>query len=181
MSLSWFNSAVNVDPIFTASTGADYSSVSPSPSGAVLSFEYFFHRLTEPYPVAASPPYEYWDRSSGGFRRAYYSKFLILSGGPDETPGVFLYSDAALAKAASPATALIANENNAMPFSVGSRAGMDVVDFTVTATIASGSTAVSYNPSNDPTQPSSSDLIQAAEDDISNQNLVSTGGIGGSG
>ena len=32
-------------------------------------------------------------------RRASYSKFLIVSGGPDKQPGVFLYSDAAMASA----------------------------------------------------------------------------------
>ena len=29
-----------------------------------------------------------WDRGSNFYRRAYFSKFLILSGGPDREPGV---------------------------------------------------------------------------------------------
>ena len=56
---------------------------------------------------------------------------------------------------------------------------MTSIDFTQNASIST--TSISYNPSSDPTQPNSSDLIQAAEDDISNQNLAATGNIGGSG
>ncbi len=56
-------------------------------SGGVQVFEYFFHRLTEPVPLGSSRPGLYWDRSGSFSRRAYYSKFLILSGGRDKQPG----------------------------------------------------------------------------------------------
>ncbi len=59
-------------------------------------FQALFHTLCEPLPNPGGLP-NYWDR--GGtypLRRAFYSKFLILSGGPDLVPGVFLYSDAGL-------------------------------------------------------------------------------------
>ena len=64
-------------------------------SGGVKAFESFFHRLTEPYPIQAALPF-YWDRrhAYGYGRRAFYSKFLVVSGGPDQQLGVFLYSDA---------------------------------------------------------------------------------------
>ena len=39
----------------------------------------------------------FWDRGDFPYRRAFYSKFLILSGGQDQQPGVFLYSDADIA------------------------------------------------------------------------------------
>jgi prepilin-type N-terminal cleavage/methylation domain-containing protein len=145
-------------------------------SNGVQAFESFFHRLTEPYPSAGGP--QFWDRGSTyGGRRAFYSKFLIVSSGPDQQPGVFLYSDAALQgmNQSAAATALIFNENNALPF------GLDVVNFTQNASIPVANTTIPYNPSVDPTNPSSSDLLQAAQDDISNQNLQATGGIGGSG
>ena len=60
-----------------------------------------------------------WDRSGSRCRRAFFTKFLVLSGGPDQVPGVFLYTDTVL-NSFSPADIasahLIANENNAMPF-----------------------------------------------------------------
>ncbi len=88
-------------------------------------FETFFHTLTEPMTLDTTSYTvgNYWDRSGNtgfGSRRAFYSKFLIVSGGPDQTVGIFRYPDT------SPPTAiqLIANENNAMPFST-----TDVIDF----------------------------------------------------
>jgi prepilin-type N-terminal cleavage/methylation domain-containing protein len=148
-------------------------------SNGVQAFESFFHRLTEPYPTPGG--LTFWDRGTVyGGRREYYSKFLIVSSGLNQQLGVFLYSDTAIQvsgpnNASVVATALIANENNAMPF------GLDLVDFTQTASIPGTPPTISYNPSNNPTSPSSSDLIQGAQDDISNQNIQSTVAIGGSG
>ena len=63
-------------------------------SGGVQAFEYFFHRLVEPIPFGSGAgPGVYWDRSGSFPRRAFYTKFLILSGGRDKQPGVFLYAD----------------------------------------------------------------------------------------
>src|SRR5262249_43047171 len=115
-------------------------------------------------------------------RRAYYTKYLILSGGPDRQPGVFLYSDDDMKSLGNGAAfSLIANENNALPFALDLLGG-GTAGFTNTVTI--GTTAnptFSYAPSADPTRPSSSDLQQAAQDDISNHNLQATGAVGGSG
>ena len=62
-------------------------------SGGVVAFEYFFHRLTEPFGHTGASVY-YWDRGSiVPYRRAFYSRPLILSGGPDLQPGIFLYPD----------------------------------------------------------------------------------------
>ncbi len=148
-------------------------------SGPGQAFEYYFHRLTEPYSGGGGQ--NYWDRGSTyGNRRAFYSKFLILSGGLDGQPGVFLYSDALLKSASSPAWALIANENNAMPFSAtDTTSGGFTIDFTASAQYAS--TSFSYTQTVDPTTPSTGDLIQAAQDDITNQNIQTTVGIGGGG
>ena len=90
-------------------------------SPAAQFFGTFFHRLTEPLPLSGIYAGVYgvdWDRSGTG-RRAFFTKFLVLSGGPDQVPGVFLYSDAVLNSFGSADIAsahLIANENNAMPF-----------------------------------------------------------------
>jgi hypothetical protein len=148
----------------------------------VKAIEYFFHRVSE--PLAGAGGTNYWDRGTTfGSRRAFYSKFLVLSGGPDLTPGVFLYPDSFFTgvTSTSPSIALIANENNALPFSIH-----DVVDFTTSATISGPPyPTIPVNTaspsSNNPTNPSSYDLQQAAQDDITNQNLSAVGNIGGSG
>jgi prepilin-type N-terminal cleavage/methylation domain-containing protein len=177
MAPGWWTQAVNAKPAISLSTGASYGSIAPAPlpSGAMQSFEYFFHRLSEPLPNAGGPLY--WDRTVPSSRRAFYSKFLIVSGGPDQSVGIFRYPDTAPPTPPATATQLIANENNAMPF------GLDVADFTVNAVIQNLSIPVNAaSPSSgNPNAPTSFDLQQFAQDDISNQNLQGTGVIGGSG
>ncbi len=146
---------------------------------AAQTFGAFFHRLTEPMPLPSVPSGFLWDRGATfPYRRAFYSKFLILSAGPNGAPGVFLYSDAALQSlGANASLALIANENSAMQF------GLDVADFTATATIPN--LTIPVNPGNpssiDPTTPTSFDIQLAGQDDITNHSLSSAGGIGGPG
>jgi hypothetical protein len=176
-----------------------------------LAFEALFHTLHEPYPISnssASLSSLLWDRGGFPYRRAYYSKFLILSGGQDQNPGVFLYSDVFFQGFLSnnatdlAATFLIANEGNAMQF------GMDVFPGGPGSTANPNSGFAHGNPGNfslqpgsstlpnplsgaptfntsstspDPTFPLSYDLQQAGQDDITNHNLQATGGIGGSG
>jgi hypothetical protein len=148
----------------------------PSNSGASLAvqtFGTFFHRLTEPKPVTQNVQFFLWDRG-GSYRRAFYTKFLILSAGPNSQPGVFLYSDTALQTLGGNASlALIANENNAMQF------GLDVADFTGNATIQA--TAITGGSSNDPANPNSEDIQNNGQDDITNHNIASAGGLGGPG
>jgi hypothetical protein len=160
MAPSWWLSAINTN-VFTGNATA------LGGSGGVNAFEFFFHRLTE--PIAAAGGAYFWDRGTTngfGFRRAFYSKFLILSGGPDNTPGVFLYPDSAAPTAAS---AYIANENNALPFVVGEMGDFTTSDSYTAQAIDSVNTPASFT------------LQQAAQDDISNQNLAATGNVGGSG
>jgi prepilin-type N-terminal cleavage/methylation domain-containing protein len=156
-------------------------------SVGVQAFEALFHPLTEPLQSAGGA-FD-WDRGATyPSRRAFYYKFLILSSGPDQTPGVFLYSDSAI-KGTTGTTAsqmLIANENNAMPF------GLELFGSGSSSSPNSGFIGSASIPiklpvtftntsSNDPTYPSSYDLWQAAQDDITNHNLSSGGVIGGSG
>ena len=156
-------------------------------SGGVEAFEYFFHRLSEPVPLGSNPPGLYWDRSGSFLRRAYYSKFLILSGGRDKQPGVFLYADADMRQlGAGAAQYLIANENNALPFALDVFGGgnVNLKGFLNTAqypTGATGTPSFQNVSSGDPSHPSSYDLREAAKDDISNHNLQAVSGIGGSG
>jgi hypothetical protein len=171
MAPAWWSANSNVNfPLTLTSTVPKISAASSS----VQAFQSFFHTLTEPMTFVSGSVGNYWDRSTNtgfGSRRAFYSKFLIVSGGPDQTVGIFRYPDA------SPPTAiqLIANENSALPF------GLDVIDFTGTTLQITSPTTISGPSSNNPVAPNSFDIQQAAQDDISNQNLMATGGIGGSG
>jgi hypothetical protein len=82
---------------------------------------------------------------------------------------------------------LIANENNALPFALDVFGGGNTVNlagFLNTAqypTGATGTPSFQNFSSGDSTHPSSYDLREAAKDDISNHNLQSVSGIGGSG
>jgi prepilin-type N-terminal cleavage/methylation domain-containing protein len=175
MAPAWWSSAFNNNPPAALNLKASASSSPAAPSGPATTFEFFFHRLTEPLQPGGGALF--WDRAQNGngFRRAFYSKFLVISGGPDQLLGIFHYPD--LPSAPPTATQLIANENNAMPFSIAE------VDFTVSATIQATALPILIPtaPSVDPTQPSNSDLIQAAQDDIGNHNLSYTNNLGGSG
>ncbi len=157
---------------FTLFTG---SAVTAGASGGVQAFENFFHKLTEPVPPAGGS--SFWDRSAYG-RRAFYSKFLILSGGPDKQPGVFLYADSDFqAMGANAAVYLIANENAALPFALDVLGG-GVAGFTGNTQYTA--TSFSLAPSLDPTHPSSYDLRISAQDDVTNHNLQTVAAIGGS-
>ena len=153
----------------------------PNESGGPLSFGALFHATTEPMPVPPPQPLTagvLWDRS-GSARRAFLTKCLILSGGPDGSPGVFLYPDTAL-QGNNPlitAQGLIANENSALQFSV-----QDVVDFTLNLTIPpANTTIIQTQASGNLTNPSSYDIQLAGQDDITNHGVTSAGGSGGSG
>jgi len=132
-------------------------------SWAAQAFEYYFHRLSEPYYITT--PSQAWDRS-GNYRRAFYSKFLIVSAGPDKLLGLFQYNDTALRGVSNPAAGLIFNENNAMPF---------VFDFTSAAYAPQG-WSIAGPSSGDDTNPNSYDLQQNGKDDIANQTLQITAG-----
>ena len=155
-----------------------YTTQAPSNASAGMNaFQALFHTLCEPLPSQGGA--SFWDR--GGtypLRRAFYSKFLILSGGPDQVPGVFLYADSDMAALGAGASQfLIANENNALPF------GMDLFSGGTAgfATNLHPATKFTYSPSADPAHPSTSDIFQGGQDDISNHNLLAGGVIGGSG
>ncbi len=172
-------------PQFTVLNGPPVPQISGlNPSGGVYTFGAFFHRLTEPMQ-AGQPSGFLWDRG-GSYRRAFYTKFLILSAGPDGLPGVFLYSDANMeppspsnpAGLPNPNFALIANENCAMQF------GLDIADFTSTGVIppnSQGVTVIVPPSTYDPANPNSFDIQNNGQDDITNHAIASAGGLGGSG
>ncbi|MFO0909983.1 MAG: prepilin-type N-terminal cleavage/methylation domain-containing protein [Isosphaeraceae bacterium] len=84
---SWWSDTVNL------AASNPWGARSPL-SGGAATFQNFFMPLTDPNtdPSLGASSVVPWDRSSPGTpfysRRAFYSRFLILSGGPDKTPGV---------------------------------------------------------------------------------------------
>jgi hypothetical protein len=172
MAPSWWSSH-NTGPVWPLSPPfpARGNSGANPPGRAIIYFEYFFHRLREPYagiagttPVSPQP----WDRGSYPMRRAFYSKPLIVSSGLDEQLGIFgFYPDQGYHTGPPDATHLLAIENNAMPLYY------DLVRFPQIGS----TTTVSSNPS----PGAQYDLSIAAQDDISNQNIQTTVGIGGGG
>ncbi len=190
MSPSWwygpYNSVANVPPLpqgFSVGAG--------NWSPAVSFFENYFHLLHEPLFNSSTPPAlgQFWDRGAGaggpfGARRAFSSKFLILSSGPDLLPGVFQYSDAALQSDLGTAAGtpnsrsfpLIGLENLA--------AQLNYLDLTK---VVSGGASLGYpldpllqSPVPSPIPyPSSLDIQAQGQDDVTNH-YVPAGGIGGS-
>ncbi len=135
-------------------------------SGGVLAFEYFFHRLTEPLQNTGNSQF-YWDRSSPvypqgtlGFRRAFFSKPLIVSSGLDQQMGVFVYPDGTNLNSSM----LLGVENSALQFDPGLFNGGETIQPTYWAIQPNSN---SYN------------LREAGRDDISNHNLQATSGGGG--
>jgi prepilin-type N-terminal cleavage/methylation domain-containing protein len=153
-------------------SGSNSPATAASLGGSVgaNAFEYFFHRLTEPLsdPGLLSGATFFWDRASTvypsnpglGYRRAFFSKPLILSAGPDGSPGVFI--NGLFLGSIGPTTASqLLIENNAMQFNPLLYTG---------PTIPFG-TAIDA---------SSAALFDAGKDDITNQNRSLAGGPGGS-
>jgi prepilin-type N-terminal cleavage/methylation domain-containing protein len=127
-------------------------------SGGVMAFEYFFHRLTEPVVHTGASAF-YWDRgASYPARRAFFTRPLIVSSGPDRTLGIFLFADNA-----PPTTGdqLIHVENNAIPF--------DPALFNNSSQVNPG--AIS--------DANSIQLRESGRDDISNQARSASGANGG--
>jgi len=84
MAPAWWSGATNFGPSGGGGSGT------PSVSEGATLFATYFHTLVDPYAVAnaTASGVTYWDRGSTFFtRRAYYSRPLVLSGGPDKLPG----------------------------------------------------------------------------------------------
>ncbi|SIN70555.1 prepilin-type N-terminal cleavage/methylation domain-containing protein [Singulisphaera sp. GP187] len=80
---------------FNNAVPGEYGTASGKISGAARFFMAHFITLVDPMATSGTIASNatFWDRSTGtdtGYyvRRAYYSRFLILSGGPDKIPGV---------------------------------------------------------------------------------------------
>lgn len=102
-----------MSPTWWSSGGSLAWPFSPVPasgplSASAMSFQYFFHYLTEPLDLGSPSSCMFWDRSNNSAaltlhpRRAFYTRFLILSGGPDGIPGVPILTDLGLQSLGNP-------------------------------------------------------------------------------
>ncbi len=92
VSVAWWSSGANgglttpAQATFTAPGGG-----TPQASQSAMGFMSYFHSLVDPTPGSG------WDRSGSFNRRAFFSRFLIASGGPDRQQGTGMlgrdYSD----------------------------------------------------------------------------------------
>ncbi len=124
---AWWSSGSN-DPIgtgFVPPFPPNFSAGAGGWSAAVSAFEFFFHSLHEPMNTTMFTALGLaWDRGAGppagpyAQRRAYYSKPLIVSWGPDNLPGNFgYYAELGQSLPTSNVTsALLVNESPAPQF-----------------------------------------------------------------
>jgi prepilin-type N-terminal cleavage/methylation domain-containing protein len=199
MSAAWWSTSYN-NAVYVGRVGPNW----PFPPGfstnstgqwgpGVTFFENYFHPLHEPLYKSAPIPGQFWDRGAPGTmfasRRAFTSKFLIVSSGPDKELGLFQYDDAGLAADLSKppdngsrvpaayrtAFPLLGMESLAAPLSYPDL-------FKLTSVTNGGGASLGDPVSSAPTaqHPLTSLDIQArGQDDIHNHSIPA-GGIGGS-
>jgi prepilin-type N-terminal cleavage/methylation domain-containing protein len=188
VSLGWWSSGVNTSPPGTGAVSAD-----------ALQFMQNFYSLLEPYyhiPQSNPPPGSTWDRSGAFARRAFYSRFLIVSSGPDQQLGVAqlnvdyhsLYPSPALN--GGPPLYLPSGTRDAsgapIPFPVPGNATASTILLTTIENQAGlidpnrtgllNEQEVGYYANAFPYNDTSFWIQQAAQDDITNQALASPGG-----
>jgi hypothetical protein len=181
MAPAWWSSSSNGTNYFYHFPGLAQSTPGIGASFGVNAFEFFFHRLTEPISPAGGN--QYWDRGTTyGSRRAFSTRPLILSGGPDKQLGVFHYPDTPYPETATISAAqLLMVENNAMPFAndfTNSSTTMTTKGYTIPA----GPPLTPITPdtySYDTNAQTSFGLQESGKDDISNLNRQASIGAGG--
>jgi prepilin-type N-terminal cleavage/methylation domain-containing protein len=85
---AWWSSAFNVSlasPVVSTFSPPGSGGNGNQCSSSAVGFMNYFHILVDPYPGSTTGTS--WDRGGGYNRRAYFSRFLIVSGGPDRQPG----------------------------------------------------------------------------------------------
>ena len=156
-------------------------------SGGASTFHRLFFTLTDPNANPSLSPVSgaVWDRgptSSNGFgRRAYYSRFLILSGGPDRIPGVPVLDPTYYAKLADYTASGSAN-GPTVP------ASYSIADVQIESQAAryrvNGAIVLQGSPNRvgpgwlsiNPSDPLNAAIDEAGNDDITSQNVHAAGG-----
>jgi hypothetical protein len=179
MSPAWWSSTAN-----NSSGTAPWNNQAPL-SGPAAAFQGLFFPLIDPNADTANVPQisgTVWDRSPDTAspyyaRRAYYSRFLVISGGPDKAPGVPVLE------------ASYFNAINGYDPSVGTTATLTAAQTIATsgvtlALLLAENQAAQATPwrnntiyySASPTDPLSAAIAEAGNDDITSHNLQAAGG-----
>jgi hypothetical protein len=144
-------------------------SSSPPISGGAVAFQTYFHTLVEPLS-SGGPSASFWSRGttpdSFPQRRAYYSKFLIASSGPDQQLGI-----AEVGKNYG--------VTGSAPYNNG--AALNVINLLIEGQAAQAtlnrSDAVYLTPQTDTGNAAITTLLQEAGlDDVTNHSILSAGG-----
>jgi len=181
MSPAWWSSSYNDGSSYAPPFPAGFAANSGGKwSSGVAFFENYFHLLHEPLFNSSQSPAsgQFWDRGAPGglfaARRAYSSKFLVVSAGPDKQLGVFQYDDAGLL------TDLGAASSNSPYMAAFPLLGMESLaaqlaydDLTVLVSPSGGATLLNSISAN------SMQVQSQGQDDVTNH-YVPAGGIGGS-
>ena len=182
MAPAWWSNSYNNAPgnSLVPPFPAGFTAGSGGWSAGATFFENYFHLLHEPLYNSSTAPTlgQFWDRGAPGgafaARRAFSSKFLILSSGPDLLPGVFRYDRAGLESDLATAS------SNSVYSSAFPLVGMESLaaqlaydDLTTVASPAGGASLLSALSVN------SVEVQAQGQDDVTNH-YVPAGGIGGS-
>ena len=89
-------------------------------SQAAIAFMHYFHLLVEPNTGAAAGGA--WDRTGTFARRAFFSRFLILSAGPDREPGVAQFAKDYQGLTGDPSSSTYTFPNPAQSMDINSQA-----------------------------------------------------------
>jgi hypothetical protein len=179
MNPSWWAVLNNRDAPFNPGNQLTPWFVGPPMSNGAGLYQALFHSLTDPHAVQGSgvtydpsnPQYApFWDRGSANLslnpsfpRRAYYSRPLILSAGPDQSAGVPVLDETVFAQA---------------PYSTDPNAFLRLLRIESQAAPMSWERSKNFYAST-PYNTASPDRVQFGEwgaDDVTNQNLQAPGG-----
>jgi prepilin-type N-terminal cleavage/methylation domain-containing protein len=162
VALSWFSPASNM----AAGAGANYS-------GGAAAFMTYFHSLLDPNFATYGGTPHVWDRSGASPRRAFYSRFLIVSSGPDKQLGVAQLN--VNYQAVYSSTYGQITDNSGLPVSLNA-AHLILIENQAAAIDPNRTGNFLEQPSLPGTNQTTVGLQTSGQDDITNQGLASPGG-----
>jgi prepilin-type N-terminal cleavage/methylation domain-containing protein len=161
-----------LSPVWWSDPGAGNTSAAYPWTKANV-FQQMFFSLVEPLASTAkidNPPR--WDRAGFFKRRNFQTRFLVLSSGPDNTPGVFTYPNSVVSTAPNGPQAM-AQKIILFEGIAGTHAMDDPPGTNPQYTLGTISGTLGQVPAKDPATTQS--LIYAGQDDVTNHNLKASG------
>ena len=135
---------------------------------------HFFHSLVEPFPSSSGAG---WDRTGNYARRAYFSKFLVLSSGPDKEPGVAQFAKDYASLTGDSTMSMFAFPNNTLSMA-DNTARLLFIENQASQSDPSARTGSFFEVPNNGSNLNSTTIFLQTNvglDDISNHNIQATG------